>query len=104
MHHNIGVSVICPDAVNTLMKHSVKILAVDKESGPIQKFIQRFEKHAISPERAAEIIIDAINKNRFLVITSTDIKVLYFLKRYCFPAYHLILLYISRLLNSMKIR
>jgi short-subunit dehydrogenase len=104
MQHNIGVTVICPGAVNTPMKHSVEILAVNKESGPVQKIIQRFEKHAISPERAAEIIINAIEKNRFLVITSNDIKTIYFLKRYCFPAYHFILKYISRLLNSMKMK
>jgi NAD(P)-dependent dehydrogenase (short-subunit alcohol dehydrogenase family) len=104
MQHNINVSVICPGAVNTPMKHSAEILAVDRESGPVQKIIRRFEKHAISPERAAEIIIDAIEKNRFLVITSFDIKALYLLKRYCFPVYHFVLKYISRLLNSMKIK
>ncbi|MCU0600046.1 MAG: SDR family oxidoreductase [Desulfobacterales bacterium] len=104
MQHNINVSVICPGAVNTPMKHSAEILAVDRESGPVQKIIRRFEKHAISPERAAEIIIDAIEKNRFLVITSFDIKALYLLKRYCFPVYQFVLKYISRLLNSMKIK
>ncbi len=104
MQHNIGVSVICPGAVDTPMKHSVEILAVNKESGSVQKIIRRFEKHAISPERAAEIIIDAIEKNRFLVITSFDIKALYFSKKYCFPVYHRFLIYISRLLNSMKLQ
>jgi NAD(P)-dependent dehydrogenase (short-subunit alcohol dehydrogenase family) len=104
MQHNIGVSVICPGAVDTPMKHSVEILAVNKESGPVQKIIRRFEKYAISPEKAAEIIIDAIETNRFLVITSFDIKALYFLKKYCFPVYHRILIYISRLLNSMKMK
>jgi NAD(P)-dependent dehydrogenase (short-subunit alcohol dehydrogenase family) len=102
MQHNIGVTVICPGAVDTPMKHSVDILAVDKESDPVQKIIRRFEKHAISADKAAEIIIAAIEKNRFLVITSLDIKILYFLKRYCFPAYDFVLKYISRLLNSMK--
>jgi NAD(P)-dependent dehydrogenase (short-subunit alcohol dehydrogenase family) len=104
MQHHIGVSVICPGAVDTPMKHSVEILAVDKVSESVQKIIQRFEKHAISPEKAAKIIIDAIEKNRFMVITSFDIKVLYFLKRYCFPVYHIILRYISKLLNSMKMK
>jgi NAD(P)-dependent dehydrogenase (short-subunit alcohol dehydrogenase family) len=104
MQHNIGVTVICPGAVNTPMKHSVEILSVDKQGKRVQEVIRRFEKHAISPEKAAEIIIDAIEKNKFLVITSSDIKVLYFLKKYFFPAYHHTLIYISRLLNSMKVR
>jgi hypothetical protein len=38
----------------------------------------------------------------FLVITSFDITALYFLKRYCFPAYDFVMKYISRLLNTMK--
>ena len=79
--HNIGVTVICPGAVNTSMKHSVEILAVDKESTSVQEIVRRFEKHAISPQRAAEIILDAIQKDKFLVITSSDIKLLYFFKR-----------------------
>ncbi len=100
--HNVGVSVVCPGAVNTPLKHTVQILGADKESEPVRKTLARFERHAITPERVAEIILDAIERDRFLVITSADIKALYFFKRCCFPLYHFILCKLSDLLNSMK--
>lgn len=102
MQHNIGVTVICPGAVDTPLKNTVEILSVDRESPSVREIIGRFEKHAISPDRVAEIIMNAIQKEKFLVITSFDIKILYFLKRHVFIAYHVILKRISRILNSMR--
>ncbi len=102
MQHNVGVTVICPGAVDTPLKNSVEIINVDREDKRVQKIIKRFEKHAITPERVADLIINAIQKEKFLVITSLDIKALYFFKRHFFPVYHYVLKFISRLLNSMK--
>lgn len=102
MQHNIGVTVICPGAVDTPLKNTVEILSADRESPSVREIIGRFEKHAISPDRVAELIIDAVQKKKFLVITSFDIKILYFLKRRFFFAYHMILKRISRMLNQMK--
>jgi NAD(P)-dependent dehydrogenase (short-subunit alcohol dehydrogenase family) len=102
MQHHIGVTVICPGAVDTSLKNTVEILSVDRESPAVREMVRRFEKHAISPDRAAELIIDAIQKEKFLVITSLDIKILYFLKRHVYPAYHMILKRISRMMNKLK--
>jgi hypothetical protein len=41
-------------------------------------------------------------KNRFLVIICFDVKLLYFIKRKCFPLYHYVMIRISRLLNQAK--
>ncbi|MBI5895299.1 MAG: SDR family oxidoreductase [Desulfobacterales bacterium] len=100
--HRIGVTVVCPGAVDTPLKHSVEILAVDKQSRPVQEVLRRFDKRTVSPEHVAGLIIAAVEKQRFLVITSWDIQLLYLLKRYCFPAYHMILSRISTMLNRMK--
>lgn len=102
--HNIQVTVVCPGAVDTPIKHSVRILGVDKESAVVQQTMRRFERHAVTPEHVAGLIVDAIERKRFLVITSFDIKALYFFKRLCFPIYHLIVSRISGYLNSMKQR
>lgn len=102
MQHHIGVTVICPGAVDTPIKHSVEILKVDKTSRAVKAMMERFDRHTITPEKAADIIIEAVEKKRFLVITSQDIKTLYFLKKYCFAAYHRIMIRISRMLNSMR--
>jgi len=89
--HNIDISVICPGAVATGMVDSVEIFGA---KDAIEKTKARFLKVALPPERVAELIISAIQKKRFLVITSPDIKILFFLKRHVFPLYHLIMRFI----------
>jgi short-subunit dehydrogenase len=102
MQHGIRVTVVCPGAVETPMKFTVQIVGVDQESAFAKNLKRRFSKRAISPDRVAQQIMTAIRKNQFLVITSFDIKLLYFLKRKFFPLYHYVMIRISRLLNQAK--
>ncbi|MBN1365973.1 MAG: SDR family oxidoreductase [Syntrophaceae bacterium] len=96
--HDIDVSVICPGLVNTGIVQTVDIHASQKSKEKLQN---SFIKFAITPEKVADMIIDAIHTRKFLVITSLDIKLLYFLKRYCFTLYHLIMLYMTRVLDKI---
>jgi hypothetical protein len=41
----------------------------------------RFVRHAKSPEHVAERIVDGITSNRYLVYTSTDIRLLHLMQR-----------------------
>jgi short-subunit dehydrogenase len=95
--HRIDVSVVCPGAVNTGLVKSVEIHA-DKEATDQAR--THFIKRAITPEKVADLIIRAIHKRQFIVITSMDIKLLYFLKKYCFPIYHLVMLTLCRILDK----
>lgn len=95
--HNIGVSVICPGAVNTGIVQSVKINASPES---LDKSKKLFLKIAIAPEKVADLIIDAVRFDRFMVITSFDIKLFYFLKRCCHPLYHLVMLAITRIMDK----
>jgi NADP-dependent 3-hydroxy acid dehydrogenase YdfG len=95
--HNIGVSVVCPGAVNTGLVQSVEIHA-SRES--IDKFRNLFIRIALTPERVAQIILDAIQTGKFMVITSFDIKLLYFLKRHFPTLFHLIMLAMTRFMDK----
>lgn len=95
--HNIGVSVICPGAVNTGLVESVQINA-DKTA--TDKSRKLFLKIAISPDKVAALIIHAIRSRKFMVITSFDIKLFYFVKKYCFPAYHLVMIIITHMMDK----
>lgn len=86
--HNIGVSVVLPGAVNTGLVDTVVINA-DQEA--CERGRRLFRMHAIPPERVADLIIGAIEKNKYMVITSLDIKLLYLLKRLFPPMYDLIM-------------
>jgi NADP-dependent 3-hydroxy acid dehydrogenase YdfG len=96
--HNIGVTVICPGAVNTGLVQTVQIRA---NRDVTDRMRVHFQKIAISPDKVADMIIKAIRKRRFIVITSFDIKLLYFLKKHCFPIYHLVMLIISRSMDKI---
>jgi NADP-dependent 3-hydroxy acid dehydrogenase YdfG len=95
--HNIDLSVVCPGAVNTGLVQTVEIHS-DKEV--TDEVRAHFLKRAITPEKVADLIIKAIRKRKFIVITSIDIKFLYFFKKYCFPVYHRIMLAISRIMDK----
>ncbi len=94
--HHIGVSVVCPGAVDTNLVNTADIRA-SKEA--MMKGRSLFRKVAITPEKASDIIFNAIKHNRFLVITSFDIKMLYFLKRCLNPVYNIIMRIMSRLMD-----
>ncbi|CRZ15289.1 SDR family oxidoreductase [Mycolicibacterium neworleansense] len=79
--HRIGVSVVVPGAVKTGLVQTVQIAGVDREDPNVQKWVDRFAGHAISPEKAAAKILAGMARNRFLIYTSSDIRALYAFKR-----------------------
>jgi len=60
---------------------TVQIAGVDLEHPDVQKWTDRFSGHAVSPEHVAERILRGVEKNRFLIYTSPDIRALYMFKR-----------------------
>ena len=90
--HRIGVSVILPGAVNTGL---VETTVINADEEACRKARQLFSRHAIAPEKVADLIVDAIEKNKYMVITSADIKLLYFLKRTFPPMYRLVLRFMT---------
>ena len=102
MQHNIGVTVICPGAVETPLKQSTRILGVDMESEEVKELKEKFSERAVSPERVVELMLDAVEKNKFIVLTSFDVKLLYFLKYHFFQLYHYAVKQISRMINAIR--
>lgn len=79
--HGIGVSVVVPGAVKTPLVDTVEIAGVDRAEPNVERWVRRFGGHAVSSDRAAEKILAGVAKNRYLVYTSGDIRVLYAFKR-----------------------
>jgi NAD(P)-dependent dehydrogenase (short-subunit alcohol dehydrogenase family) len=97
--HGIGVSLICPGAVKTPLVSSVEIVGVDRESPRMRKLTAGFEKRAVSPERVAGRIVEAIERNRYMVFTSADGRVLYWLQRKFSPPYEMVMRLMNRELD-----
>jgi NAD(P)-dependent dehydrogenase (short-subunit alcohol dehydrogenase family) len=85
--HDIGVSVVVPGAVNTPLVHTVEIAGVDRGDPAVQRLVRRFSGHAVSPEKVAAAIVAGVRRNRFLIYTSADVRVLYAVKRYAWWPY-----------------
>ncbi len=79
--HGIGVSLVCPGAVKTPLVGTVTLVGVNREDPAVVKMIEQFERHAVSPEHVAAKIVEGIERNRYLVFTSRDIRVGHFFQR-----------------------
>jgi len=98
--HRIGVTLVCPGGVRTPLVETVKIVGVDRESPSLKKEIARFERHAVSPERVADRIVAAVEKDSYLVFTSNDIRLVWWLQRFFPPAYEVLM----RKMNDRLVR
>lgn len=94
--HGIGVSLVCPGAVKTPLVGTVEIVGVDRDSPSVRKLVERFERHAVAPERVAERIVAAVERDRYMVYTSADTRVGHWFQRHFAPPYELAM----RLLND----
>ncbi|MGO4203310.1 SDR family oxidoreductase [Rhodococcus sp. TAF43] len=89
--HGIGVSLVVPGGVKTPLVGTVQIAGVDRDDPRIRKLTHRFEKRAVTPEKVADCIIAGIEKNRYLVYTSNDIRFGYWWARKFAPPYEFVM-------------
>lgn len=80
--HHVGVTLVCPGAVNTPLVGTVDIVGVDRDDPSIRKAVDTFARHAVTPEKAAAAIVRGVEKGRYMVYTSQDIRLLYWTQRY----------------------
>jgi NAD(P)-dependent dehydrogenase (short-subunit alcohol dehydrogenase family) len=97
--NRIGVSLVCPGAVKTPLVGTVDIVGVDRDNPKMRRLIALFERRAVSPEKVAEKILEGVEKNRYMVFTSPDGRILYWVQRYFEPIYRLIMRVMNRELN-----
>ncbi|MGU3432051.1 SDR family oxidoreductase [Actinomycetes bacterium M1A6_2h] len=79
--HKIGVSLVVPGGVRTPLVNTVHIAGVDRDDPRVQKLQHRFESRAVAPETVAEAIVTGMAKNQFIVYSSRDIRIGYWIAR-----------------------
>lgn len=102
--HDIGVSLVCPGGVNTGLVNTIEIVGVDTSDPEAVKLRERFQKHAITPEKAAEAILKGIKRNRYMVFTSPDIRLGYWSQRLFSPPYEFIMRKLNNQLHALASR
>lgn len=94
--HGIGVTLVCPGAVKTPLVGTVTIVGVDRDHPKITETIAEFERHAVTPESAAASMIRGVEKGKYLVFTSSDIRAGHYLQRYAPWGYTLVMRGLNR--------
>jgi NAD(P)-dependent dehydrogenase (short-subunit alcohol dehydrogenase family) len=89
--HRIGVSLVCPGGVATPLTETIEIAGVDKTRRSFQRMQAHFRRRAVSAEQAAAAIVRGVKRNRYLVYTSNDIRLIHFIQRVCPPLYVLVM-------------
>jgi NAD(P)-dependent dehydrogenase (short-subunit alcohol dehydrogenase family) len=89
--YRIGVTLVCPGAVDTPLVETMQIAGVDRTNPGMRRMAEHFRRRAKTPDEVADQILRAVEKNRYLVLTSADIRLLYLVQRICPPAYALVM-------------
>src|SRR5699024_4232771 len=100
--HNIGVSLVCPGAVDTGLVQTLNVVGIDKEHPKAQALAQRFQRHAVTPEHAAQRILQGVRKNKYLVFTSRDIQFGHWFTRKWEWPYTVVMRLMSGMINHTK--
>jgi NAD(P)-dependent dehydrogenase (short-subunit alcohol dehydrogenase family) len=87
--HDIGVSLVCPGRVDTPLVPTVEIAGIDRADPRATRLTNQFARRMVTPDRAAEAILEGVRKNRYMVYTSRDIQLAHFVQRTLPPAYEL---------------
>ena len=98
--HGIGVTLVCPGAVDTPLVRTVDIRGVDRDHPRMRAMTSRFQRHAASPEQVAAKILRGVERDRYLVHTSIDTHAAFLLQRYVPPAYAAVMLGINRVFHA----
>ncbi|MFX0576001.1 SDR family oxidoreductase [Nocardia nepalensis] len=101
--HGISVHLVVPGAVNTPLVQTFELVGVDKADPRVQRLTAAFTKHAVSPEHVAAEILRGIERNRFLIYTSFDIRFSYWwARKFAYP-YELVLRRTSDRFNRLLV-
>ncbi len=94
--HGIAVTLVCPGAVNTGLVQTIRIAGVDPSRSDLLAMKSHFVRVAVTPERAARAILRGVERKRFLVFTSADIRVGYWFQRKFAWPYELVMRLMNR--------
>lgn len=97
---NIHVSLVCPGAVDTGLVGTINIVGVDTGHPEVQALTSRFQKHAVSPDKAAKAILKGVRRKKYMVYTSADIAFgHWFTRKWAWP-YQVVMGLLNRLLTK----
>lgn len=80
--HHIGVTAVCPGMINTPITRSARVRGLYARPDMHQGMITMFERRNYTPERVAENILKAVQRNRMVAPISPEAWTMYYVKRF----------------------
>ena len=79
--HGIGVTAVCPGVINTAIVRTSKMYGLNEDPELREQGIRAFERRNYAPERVAQKILRAVQKNRGVAPISPEAWAGYWIKR-----------------------
>lgn len=102
--YGIGVTLVCPGAVATPLVETIDIVGLDRANPAVQREVRRFQRRAVTAEVAAAAIIRGVERDRYLVFTSPDIRLLHWVQRTWELPYRLVMRALNDHLHAIRTR
>ncbi|MFI8592027.1 SDR family oxidoreductase [Dietzia maris] len=94
--YDIGVHLVCPGGVDTPLVETVEIAGVDRSDPEVARTVDQFRRHAVTPDRAAEKMLEGVRKGRYIVYTSPDVRIGFAAQKFAPPLYRLAMMALHR--------
>jgi len=78
--HGIGVTAICPGLINTPITRSARLRGPEASQNR-ERLVELYQRRDYGPERVAERILRAVQRNRAVAPISPEAWAMYYLKR-----------------------
>jgi short-subunit dehydrogenase len=85
--HGVGVTLVCPGAVSTNIAESARAYASNERQEKVtERFERMLENKGMDAEEAGRKVLEAITRDKFLLLTGREAYILYYLHRF-FPGF-----------------
>jgi NAD(P)-dependent dehydrogenase (short-subunit alcohol dehydrogenase family) len=80
--HSIGVTAVCPGLIDTPITRNARLVGEMDKPEKREEMVQGYQRRGYTPERVAQNILKAVEKNRLVAPISPEAWGLYYLKRW----------------------
>lgn len=80
--HSIGVTAVCPGLIDTPITRNARLVGEMDKPEKREEMVQGYQRRGYTPERVAQNILKAVQKNRLVAPISPEAWGLYYLKRW----------------------
>ena len=80
--HGIGVTAICPGLIDTPITRSARLVGEMNKPAVRKQMVEGYRRRGYGPERVAENVLRAVQRDRLVAPISPEAWALYYAKRF----------------------